>query len=238
MRRTLLPVLLIALLLTTAARAEDSKPDDRMTLDLSAEDWVTTKAARVTVSVEAAVSAANAGTMRADMIKAVNGLAAGDWRLVSFNRSQDQSGLERWSASFEARVVETSLGGLGESAKKLSKAGMQLSVANIDFSPTLDEMETVRSNLRTQLYKKAAEQLTALNGAFSGRGFRISTIDFNGANILPPMPYPLAGQATPMPMSVASISPMESQGMERSQKIVLTAHVVFAAPAVAADVKR
>ncbi len=86
------------------------------------------------------------------MTKAVNNLAKADWRLTSFNRSEDQTGLERWSATFEARLPETDLNGLAETAKKISKAGMQLTIADIDFSPTLEEMETARAGLRTQVY--------------------------------------------------------------------------------------
>ena len=41
------------------AHAQDFvKPDDNVSFDLSAEDWVTTKTAHVTLEVEAAVSAA------------------------------------------------------------------------------------------------------------------------------------------------------------------------------------
>ncbi|NTU76777.1 MAG: hypothetical protein HGA90_03040, partial [Alphaproteobacteria bacterium] len=175
-------LVLAALLLTApvSARADEPKPDDRVVFDLSAEDWVTTQTARVTASVEAAVTAATTGTTRAAMTKAVNDLVKADWRLTSFNRSQDQTGMERWSANFEARVPENNLGGLNENAKKISKPGLQLSVQNIDFSPTLGETQAAMGVLRTQLYKSANEQLAALNAALPGRGYRIATIDFTG----------------------------------------------------------
>jgi hypothetical protein len=236
MRRLLLPAFLSILILAPAVRAEEApKPDDRVVIDLAAEDWVTTKTARVTANVEAAVSAANAGSARADMIKAVGGLAAGEWRLVGFNRSQDQTGLERWSASFEARLPEASLGGLNDNAKKLSKAGMQVSVGEIDFSPTLDETETARAALRAQIYKKAADQLTALNGVLTGRGYRIASIDFGGGQFPMPMPGVMAGGVggRMMPMVAAaatSIASPDSAGVEeRSQKVTMTARVVYAA---------
>lgn len=247
MRRFLLPTLLSVLLLSPVARADEApKPDDHVMFDLTAEDWVTTKTARVTINVEASVSAANAGTMRADMVKAVNNVAAGDWRLVSFNRSQDTTGLEHWSASFEARLVETTLGGLGDNAKKGSKAGMQLLLGDIDFSPTLDEVEAVRSSLRTQLYKKAADQLTALNGALPGRGYRIAEIDFGGGDVpLPPQDMvgvASAGAPRAMPMMARAMAPVpsssaDSESNDRSEKITLAARVVLAALPPAADVK-
>jgi hypothetical protein len=228
--------LLIALFMLasfTATRAEEmARPDDRVIFDVSGEDWVMTKTAHVGVNVEAAVSDKNAGTMRADMIKAVNDLAKGDWRLTNFSRSQDSTGLERWSATFESRLPESELTGLGDSVKKLSKAGMQLSIGDIDFSPTLDEMEAARGILRTKLYKEANDQLAALNSALPGRSYRIAMINFAGGMDEPgpvPMPRVVRGQANMM-MATAAMSPAPSAPpMERAEKITLNARIVFAA---------
>ena len=214
--------------------ANEPKPDDRVIFDVSAEDWVNTKTARVTVSVEASVGGNTAGTMRAAMAKAVNDLVKADWRLVSFNRDQDPSAMERWSAEYEARVQETDLSGLYENAKKLSKAGMQLSVSSIDFSPTLDEMQSAYGQLRAKIYKMAGEQLAALNASLPGRPYRIALINFTGDNevVMPrPMPQVMRG----MPEGgislkgnnvASSVAAMPT--MERSEKITLTARVVFA----------
>lgn len=229
MPKLMLSALLSVLLLAPVAHAEEQpKPDDHVVFDLAAEDWVTTKTARVIVNVEAAVNGANAGNTRADMLKAVDSLAASDWRLISFNRNQDQTGLERWSASFETRLVETTLGGMADNAKKLSKAGMQLSVATIDFSPTLDEMETVRASLRTQIYKKTADQLAALNTTLAGRNYRVAEIDFGGETPVPMMAM-ARSDAAPMASMGVSVSNGSSLGAERSEKVRMVAHVVFSA---------
>ncbi len=225
--------LLAALLLTSAlpARAEDFKPDDRVIFDVAAEDWVTTKTARVSLNVDAAVSSNTAGAMRANMTKAVNDLIKADWRLTSFDRGQDQTGLERWSASFEARVPEDQLNGLGENAKKLSKAGMQLTVNSIDFSPTLDEMQATYNKLRAQIYKSVNDELTALNTAMPSRNYRIALINFTGSNEGGPvmMPQVMRGFAK-AEMATMGVSSDEAQPqpMERAEKVTQTAHVVFA----------
>lgn len=237
MRHLILPALFVLALLSTPVRAEEPKPDDHVMFDLSVENWVTTKTARVSINVEAAVNSATAGSMRDDMMKAVANLTKGDWRLVSFNRNQDQTGLERWSASYETRLPETVLSGLGDAAKKASKAGMQLSIGEIDFSPTLDEIEAVRSDLRTQIYKKAADQLTALNGTMPGRNYRISVIEFGGDV---PMPmYGLKRTMAPMAMNAAaaSIPVQDAEAAERSEKIRMTAHVTLAALPASAPAK-
>ena len=124
MLRSLLLIGLLALAHLALAQniKSDEKPDDRVIIELSAEDWVTTHTANVTVWVEAAVTDSTAATMRADMLNAVQSIVKTDWRLISFNRSQDQTGMEHWSAQFQARVAENQLGGLHETAKKLSRA--------------------------------------------------------------------------------------------------------------------
>ncbi|MGE3624156.1 MAG: hypothetical protein AB7H77_09855 [Bdellovibrionales bacterium] len=226
-----------AVLLAGGAGAQEpahpggKRPDDRVIFDISAEDWITSGTARVAVAVEAAVTSGTAGTMRADMLKAVNELAQAEWRLTSFDRSQDQTGMERWSAGLEARLPETRLSGLGDTVKKLSKAGMQLSIAAIDFSPTLQETEAARSALRVQIYKIANDQLTALGAALPGRTYRIAEIDFTGEDEALPMPRVIKGHSAvammaPSPVAAEAGGPLP---IGRAEKIVLTARVVLAA---------
>jgi hypothetical protein len=226
---------LFAFSLIHYAQAEEAvKPDDTVAFDVMSEDWVITKTAHVVLDVEASVSATNAGTMRADMIKAVNDVAKGDWRLINFSRNQDQTGLERWSVNFESRLPENELSGLADAAKKASKAGMQITVGAIDFSPTLEETEATRSALRAKALKQAADQLVALNAALPGRNYRIAQITFDIDDAAPPPPVPMmrhnlmvagvAGNAMP-----PAPPPAASESMERSEKITLTAHVTYAA---------
>jgi hypothetical protein len=228
MNRALI-VSFLAFAFAVPALAEDGpKPDDSVAFDIKGEDWVTTKTAHVVLDVEASVSAATAGTMRADMIKSVNDAAKGDWRLVSFSRNQDQTGMERWSVDFEARLPENELGGLSDAAKKASKAGMQISVAAMDFSPTLDETETTKAALRTRLFKQAADQLATLNSTLPGRTYRISQITFD-TEAEPVSPPTLMHRAmVPGVMAMTAQAPAQDP-IERSEKIILTAHVTFSA---------
>lgn len=231
--KTLAPLLLAAFLTVSTApafAAEEARPDDRVILDLATEGWVNTKTARVMVGVEAAMNGNAAGTMRDAMTKAVGELAKSDWRLTSMNRSQDQTGMERWSAVYEARLNEADLNGLNEKTKKASKPGMQLMVHNIDFTPTLEETQNTQNQLRVQIYKMANEQLTALNTSLQGRAYRIAMIDFIGDEAVAPRAY-MAKNARAMTMAAQADS-MEMAGaapMERSEKLTLRAKVVLAA---------
>jgi predicted secreted protein len=234
MQRFLILALISMTLLSTIAHAEEMpRPDDRVIFDVSAEDWVMTKTVHVTITVDAAVSDKNSGTMRGDMVKAVNDLAKGDWRLTSFNRSSDKTGLENWSVTFESRLPEALLNGLSDNTKKFSKPGMQLSIGDIDFTPSLEEMEAARGTLRTQIYKTANEQLTALNTAMPGRNYRIAMVNFATNTDEPgpvPMPRVVRGQANMMMMATAAPAAAPAPApMERSEKITMNARVVFAA---------
>ncbi|MDD3182994.1 MAG: hypothetical protein PHD48_09350 [Alphaproteobacteria bacterium] len=224
---------------TTNGLAEDYKPDDMVSFDLSTEGWVSTKTARVALSIEAAVTGNTAGTMRASMTKVVNDIVKADWRLISFNRGQDQTGLERWSAIYEARVSESDLGGLHDKAKKSSKAGMQIIVSDIDFSPTREETEATIALLRTQIFKQANEQLTSLNATIQGRNFRIGSISF-GDPIAPQMRRLKSARGAMKMMASASASSdddFETTPTERAEKITLTAKVIYAAPSTSVSTK-
>jgi uncharacterized protein YggE len=235
MRSRFLLVSLLALTFATPALAQErAKPDDTVSLDLSAEDWVTTKTAHVILDVEAAVNAASAGTVRADMTKAVNDAAKADWRLTGFTRAQDQTGMERWSVTFDTRLPEPSLGGLADAVKKASKAGMQISVGDIDFTPTLEETEAAKAALRTHILKLASDQLATLNATLSGRAYRIAQISFD-ADSTPPLPRMMRKPMLLQASAAMASAPDSGAAQERSQKLALTAHVTYAAlPPVAA----
>lgn len=217
--------------------AENEKPDDAISVHLTTEGWVTTKTARVNVSVNAAVSGEQAGALRESMMKTVQGLSPkADWKLTSFNRNQDETGLERWYATYETRLEETELGGLATKAKAAGKAGMQLAVASIDFTPTLAEVEAVRADLRKILLAQASKELDAVNAALPGRSFRISSVSFEGAQ--PPMPPQVMMMrkmgGAPM-MAEATADMAAPQSVETAQRMQMSADVTFAAlPAKAA----
>ncbi len=206
-----------------------SKPkQDKVIFDLTAEDWVMTQTARVVVGVNAAVTQKTAGGMRKQMLKSVNSVAKASWRLTNFYRNQDSTGMEKWSASFEARLPEAVLSGLSEQAQKESKAGLQIKVKNIDFTPTLTEREAVKSTLRTQIYKQAQKQLAELNEAITGRNYRISMINFSTNHPAARSNYRAKNMAL-MEASGGSMNRSSTPSMERSEKMTLNAYIELAA---------
>ncbi len=202
---------------------------DSVTLDLSAEDWVETATARVTISLDAAVPGGDAGKVRADMLKAVGGLVSGaTWRFSSFDRSQDQSDLERSHAELETRLKESDLGGLADKAKQASKPGLQLHVEDIDFTPTLAETEAARAKLRNQIYAQVNDELKRLSASEPDRKFRVGTIDFGAPEA---QPLPMRRVARPMMMNAMAQQAPEPAAapINVQQKLTLEAHVVLSA---------
>jgi len=235
----LLTYLFVGLSLAAAVpsqtKAESFKPDDQVIFDLSAEGWVTTQSALVTLQVESAVNSSNSGTMRSSMAQAVENVVKAEWKLTAFNRMQDQTGLERWSATYEARIPENQLNNLSEKAKSNSKAGMQITVANIDFTPTLEEKQAVMSKLRQQIYKQANEQLAALVSVIPEKSYRISVINFTnepvtngygGGRMMKHAQFRSAEADM-----VASAPKMMESPAERSVKLTTRARVILASSA-------
>lgn len=224
--------LLAACMIATPALAQvaPNPIQDQVVLNLSVEDWVPTQTARVVLNAEAAIQGADAGKTRDELLAAAKKAASSDWRIVRFDRSTDQAGLERWSASLETRLAESALGGLADRAKQSSRPGLQLNVAQIDFTPTLAESETARAKLREQLYKRATEELQRLNAIASDRKFRIARIDFGTAQI---QPRPMMAQARASQERALPVADFKAAGaeMELSQKATMQANVTFAANA-------
>ncbi|MEQ8966420.1 MAG: hypothetical protein RID91_11395 [Azospirillaceae bacterium] len=210
------------------ALAQDRPPVmDEVVLSLSVEQWVETDTARVVVAVNAALGGSTADSVRAEILAALDGVAEGaEWRFVRFDRSVDDSGLERWTARIEARLAEDRLGGLAESADAASRPGLAFTVAAVAFEPTRAEVEATRASLRQEIYARVGEELDRLEAAFPDRGFRVAHIDFDAG----PGPVPMMARA-----QAGEVAMMDAAGapgpIAVSDKLVIDARVVLSAVA-------
>jgi len=225
--KTIAIILSLVAFVPTASYALDAKQkDDKIIFTLSAKDWVTTKTARVFINVEAAVTQKTANNMRKKMINAVNSVAKSDWRLVNFRRNQDKTGMEHWSASFEARLPEIILSSLNEQAKKKSIAGMQIKIRNIDFSPTLEERQEVKNKLRRKIYELAKIQLDEFNKT-TNKLYRIAMVDFTGRAHAFRNNRSYRNMEMMADKAMVSSAPMPS--IKKSEKVIITATIILAA---------
>ena len=199
--------------------------DDEVTLELQVEDWVETRTATVRMAADLAIESGKFGVARQELIATLQGFGSdAEWRIVDFGKLGDDAGFERWRLVAEARVPEASLADLAGKAKDATKPGRALSVATIDYTPTLAEHEAVLDRLRAKIYGRVAEEIAALNKAFPDRSFRVRSLMMGTLNR--PMP-----QMTTM--ARADFAAKESggavSGLAGSEKAHLTARVTLAA---------
>lgn len=224
-----LALMLGAFFLLVLPVAADAAParSDRIVLTLATEGWVETETAEVVVSVNATLEEGQAATVRQTILSALDELADdADWRITTFNRRAEQSGLDSWYVEARARVADQGLDGLRERADRASRPGLKITVANIDFTPTLAEVEATHARLRGDLYEQAQAELKRVRAAFSDRDYRIGRIDFAGMG----GPSPGRDGRLQMQRAMAEAAPA---GVQVEERVRLTATVVLVAPAPA-----
>jgi len=164
--------------------AQEPVYQDDITLELKAEDWLTSQSARLFVNIVAAFDEQQSANLRNDVLKKLKAVAPkADWKITRFNRSASQSGLEQWYISAESRLSEKDMDGIRSKIERSSKPGFKMTLRNITYSPTTAEKETIYADLRKKIYLMAQKEVQSLNDIFSDRSYRISRIDFSPSAI-------------------------------------------------------
>jgi predicted secreted protein len=234
MKPTVPLLLSVFLALAPAAAAADQLPlpPDSVNLSLSAEGWVEAAKARLVVAIDSARPAAEAGELRSGVHDSLAKLVPNaDWHVTAFDRSRDQTGLERWHMEAEARVPETALDGLYDRAKAQSKPGEQVSVVSIDFTPELAELETVIAELRAKIYEKAKDEIARLAGLYPDRTYRMREISFGREGGPAPVPMTMMKTARAAAPAAEAGAPADSgyAPLGVAEHVELNASVVLAA---------
>lgn len=201
-----LPVLALGLLLAAGPALAQipvmPRPDDEVTLDLLREGHVETQNAKVLVGIDVAGAGGELTETRARLRQILSGLATGPtWRFTRFDRVVDPAGLERWRVTAEARLPEKDLGGLNEKVKAASKPGLQVRVAQIDFTPTLSEREAGFAGLRADIYGAVKDEIARLKQVFPDRDYRVKSIQFRKDE--GPVPMRAMAAMAPSPRAIA-----------------------------------
>jgi hypothetical protein len=164
---------------------------DTISIELRTEGWVETQTAKVMALLDISLKPEEAGMARIEVQKALDELAPkADWHITGFNRNEGASGLEQWQVTAEARMPESDLGGLRETARGLSQPGRQVRILGIDFSPTLAEQEATLTALREDIYRQAQAELERVRALWPDRDYRIHVIDLVPGGMTPPQPAP------------------------------------------------
>jgi len=200
--------------------------DDEVTLELSVEDWVETRTATVRVGADLAIESGRFGAARQELVDTLQGFGTGaEWRIVDFGKLGDDAGFERWRLVAEARVPEATLAELAGKTKDATRPGRALSVAAIDYTPTLAEREAVLDRLRARVYDRVAAEIAALNKAFPARRFRVRSLTMGTMHR--PMPQMMT-MARAESAGSAKMADMGG-GLAGAEKAELTARATLAA---------
>lgn len=178
------------MLVTTLAWAESdwSSLLNKVNLQLSAEQWVTTQTAKVTVSVSASVTDKGIDNIQKTVLEKLKQLSnKSEWHIVSFNRYKDNSGLENVSIQGEARLPQSDLGALRTKAKSISRPGETFKVSSIQFTPSDQEIRDANSALRNNIYTQAKKELDSVNKHYPDQKFYIHDIIFSSSPAVAPM---------------------------------------------------
>jgi len=171
-------------------------PQDQVVLNLTTEGWVKTDTARVTVFVDLVQQKETPEGLKKRIDASLNSLAKDtEWRFTSSNQRLDQTGLNRWYVTAEARLHEKVLSGLQDRAESASSPGYKVGITNVDFTPSLGEFEKLRSDLRADIYKQAVSEAEQLNAAMPGPDYHVQRVDFAAQ-------YPVARMETARPQTM------------------------------------
>lgn len=194
---------------------------NKVTMQLQAEQWVTTKTALVTVGINAAVSDQGIDKIQAEVMQKLTQLSnKGEWHVLTFNRQLDNSGLENIQMTAEARLVQSELADLRNKAKGTSKPGETFTIDNIQFTPSDEELRQANMALRNNLYQQAKTEVEALNKVYPEQRYYMHQIDFTYTS--PVEPGPMA-QSNMLMAKTARLTPLAV-----GNKVQLQATVVIA----------
>jgi hypothetical protein len=220
MKKLLLSCFFILFSLPVFAEANLEPLLDKVSLQLQAEQWVTTKTALVNVSVNAAVTDQGIEKIQVEAMQKLNQLSdKSEWHIVSFDRQEDRSGLESIQIVAQARLPQSDLANLRNKAKDISKPGVTFTIDSVQFVPSETEIREANQNLRNNLYQQARAEIEALNKVYTDQKYYLHQIDFLAA-VPSPMPVP----QNMMAMKVAS----QPSPLTVGNKIQMQATVVLA----------
>jgi hypothetical protein len=231
MRHSLILLFLLTALGIAPVWAFEINPDssfilNKVTARFTAEQYVATKTALVTIGINAGVNDAGLQSLQDEVLKKLNDLSnKGEWHIISFERSQDQSGLEKVQMQGQARLPTSALANLRDKAKAMTKPGETYTLDNVEFTPSAQELKDANITLRGEIYQQAKDEIDRLNKVYPDQKFYVHEVNFMN-NILPgPM----------MPMQAMAMARMGNNGegnggnLAVGDKLVLNATVVMAA---------
>lgn len=189
----------------------------------SVEKWVTTQTALVTVNIDASLNQAGMDNLQQQVNTSLTSLANNvNWQMIAYNRNEDASGLEQVSITEQARLSADQLANLRSKTTALSKPGIKYSINDIEFTPSMDEVQTAEDQLRAQLYQRIKQEIDTLNKTYN-QNFYVNDLEFYTGNAQPMM----RSDTNAKMMLTAMPQPQAATTM--SQQLIMSVDVTLAA---------
>jgi hypothetical protein len=164
---------------------------NQITLQVTAEQWVPTKTALVSVGVNAAVNDSALETIQDALLRKLNTVSSlGEWHIISYERSLDKSGLEHLQITAQARLPMAALTGIRDKVKSVSKPGETFSVDDIQFTPSMQELRDANTALRNDIYQQVKDELARISKLYPEQKYYVHEVNFN-VGLMPPGPMPM-----------------------------------------------
>lgn len=218
--------LLSVVLLNSMGNAAGTPPElvlDTVDFQVAAKQWVSTETALLTVKINATLSNADLVKTRADIMEKLSKIAAGEWHLTQFDRSQDSSGLEKLYVQAQIRAAQSSLTNIYQNAKSVSKPGASYVVGSIEFTPSVDEIQKVRVQMRERLYQQVLDELVRLNKVYKGQNYSVNMLVFAEGDGTP-TPLPSRAYRTQEMINTVAM-PAAAPTLSVSNELTMTAMV-------------
>lgn len=156
-----------------------SQLQNKIILQLQAQQWITTKTAIVNVGVNASVTDHGIENIQASTLQKLNQLSdKGEWHIVNFTRQEDKSGLENVRIAAQARLPQSELANLRSKAKSLSKPGETYTIDGVQFTPSDEEIQSANTSLRNNIYQQARVEIDAINKVYPEQHYYLHNVDF------------------------------------------------------------
>lgn len=223
MYRWIFSLLTISMVFFSTMSFADGAPIrlNKVSLQFQAQQWVSTKTAKVIVGVNATAANKTISALRERILKQLSKLdVAQKWHVINFNRSEDQSGLIRLRMQLSARIPNDQLAKLMQQLKSFTQAGRQYRILAVDFAPGFQTIERAKANLRQKIYQKIKQEMVKLNQIYSKQHFFVYRIRFL---TLTPIAATMTSFRTPQTLVKSRLS--VSNRMQLGAQVVLASMI-------------
>jgi len=201
----------------------------RVSFSLETEVWIKAKTVRVVVGISMLGKESELLNMKGEALKELEKVLETEWKITGYRRQKDSSGLIRLNLRVETRIKENRLAGIFGKIKELSREGMQFRIVNLDFSPSVEEIEKAKSRGRAKIYGMVLNEAKSISKIY-GKEFNIIKIEFfdfknqqwSGRRLG-------ALKAQPMEMAEREPPKLKQIPIIREKKVVIKARVVLMA---------